>query len=170
MRTYLKRLLNRRQAYDELKLKTSYVATERVTGVADTTQALDLYVGNPSGSGVDMLVGVSFACGGATHLDVGESASVGVAGTDLNRQAKGANGTGQATIESGGTYSSSNPIEAFVPGSRRANQPSGAVGSGSLADVRLLEPGEAVQYTLTNQSGNTVDYDAVVDVLEVDRE
>lgn len=155
------------QAYDQLKNGDEYIATYRNADVATGNTAIDLYVGNPSNSGVDALVVIGLGVGGTSHIDSGEGASVGTSGTDLTVQAKGT-GTGTAlTIEQGGTYSSSNTINTIAPGSRRGNQPAAATGSRSTAKARLLEPGDALQVTVTNKSGNTVDYDAVVDVTEI---
>ena len=156
------------EAYYQLTERADYTATHRVTDVTDTSEAFDLYVGNPSGSETDLLASVGIGAGGAAHLDTGENASVDVAGTDLPRQAKGSNGTGTARIEQGGTYTSENTLETVITGSRRNQQPSGSNGADELPDVRLLEPGEAVQYAVTNQSGNTVDFDVVVNAAEVD--
>lgn len=155
-------------AFRDLTVRTNYTATHRAIDVASAAVAVDLYVGNPADSDTDLLCSVGFGAGGAAHLDTGENASITTSGTALTRQARGSNGTGVATIEQGGDYSSENPLETIITGSRRGPQPAAANGSDEPPDVRLLEPGDAVQYTATNRSGNTVDFDAVVTISEVD--
>lgn len=169
MRKYLKRLLDTEQAFHHLRERTDYLATYREVDVADAAEAIELYVGNPAGSDTEILISVAIGAGGAAHVDTGENASVDEAGTDLPRQSKGANGTGVAVIEQGGTYTSENTLETVIAGSLRRQQPSGSTGSAAIPDVRLLEPGEAVQYTVTNRSGDTVDFGATVSAVEVDQ-
>jgi hypothetical protein len=166
MRQYLKDLKDLAQVEERLETGQEYIATKRVTGVADGADAINAAIVNPAGSGVNVFVDVTFATGGRAYLSIGESASIDTSGTDLTHQAKGVDNGKNLTAETGGTYTSSNPLESLIPGTARAGGPVTSRGSTTIAPVRLLEPGDGLEYTLTNQSGGSADFSINLDWVE----
>jgi len=158
------------EAYHRLTTRREYVAADRVTGVADGGQLFDAFVGLPSDADIQALVGVGFGVGGQAHLDTSDEAAVETAGTALPTQSKGANGQATAvTVERGGSYSAtSETLETVLPGTTRTGGPASSTGQRSLTDVRLLDPGDGIRYTTTNQSGSTISADVRVSIVELD--
>ena len=154
------------QAYDELKDGRVFVAAERFADVADGAQAVDLFIGNDDGTDVDLIFTTSILTGGASQVTALEAASVDAAGTEMPVQSKGVPNGLPATIEYNGSYTAENPITWMIPGSSKTGGPSGATG-GAAEEVRLLEPGEGFEYTVSNESGNTVDYGVKVGIVEI---
>ena len=154
------------QTYDLLKNGREAVAAERFADVADAAQAFDLYIGNESTGDTDLIVTISLYPGGASQVTALESASVDTAGTAMPMQLKGTADSTPATVEYGGTYSGTNPITWMISGSRQSAGVSSATG-GAAEEVRHLEPGEGIEYTATNRSGNTIDYGVKIGIVEV---
>jgi len=168
----LKRLDATTQAYERLKEGRDFVATTRETGVADDGVAIDAFVGNDTDSEFDLLIAVSFTTGGRADLEMTDGASVDTSGTEMPVQNKGVvNGELPATIETGGTYTTDGTtLETILPGSDRIGGPTINTGSVSIPEGRLLEPGEGVNYVLTNRSGGSTNFSMTVGVIEIDPE
>ena len=168
----LKRLDATTQAYERLKVGRDFVATTREPDIAADAVAIDAFVGNDTDSEFDLLVAVSFTTGGRADLDVTDGASVDTSGTAMPVQNKGVvNGDLLATIETGGTYTTDGiTLETILPGSDRTGGPTINTGSASIPQSRLLEPGEGVNYVLTNRSGGSTNFSMEVGVIEVDSE
>jgi len=158
------------EAYHRLTTRREYIATARVTDVADGGQLFDLYVGPPSDADVQALVGVGFGVGGQAHLDTTDGATVDTTGTALPTQSKGSNGQATAvTVERGGSYSATGEtLETVLLGTARTGGPASSTGQRSLTDVRLLDPGDGIRYTTTNQSGSTISADVQMSIVELD--
>lgn len=160
------------QAYDQLKEGTEYIAADRSEDVEDGAVALNVFVGNDAESDIDALVTVGFSTGGAATLDVTNNASVDTAGTPLPTQSKGVeNGLRGTTLERGGTYTSTGEeLRLKLPGTKKSTGPATTSGSDAVSGVRLLEPGKAVEYVVTNVSGGTADFGVTVSVIEISHE
>lgn len=166
----LKRLDATTQAYERLKKGRDFVAGTRVSDVANDAVAFDLFVGNDADSEFDLLVATLFSTGGLSDLDKTDGASVNTEGAEIPVQNKGVpNGELPASIQTGGDYAATgDTVETIIPGSTRAGGPSTTTGSTNIPDGRLLEPGEGVNYTLTNRSGGAADFSVLVSVIEVE--
>lgn len=158
------------QTHHQLTTGREFVAADRFEGIADGTEVMTLFVGNPEGSGIGVLSAVSFGTGGLAHLDTTNDAAVDTAGTALPHHAKGGGVTMDATVETGGTYTTSgDTLNTILPGTDRAGGPESSAGARAPSDVRLLHPGEGVEYVATNESGGETDYDVEVAIIESER-
>jgi len=157
------------EAYHRLTTRREYVATDRVTGVADGAQLFDVFVGLPSDAEIQALVQLTIGAGGQAHLDTTDEATVDTAGTALPIQLKGSNGqTTAATVERGGSYlATGETLETLVLGTARSGGPSTSGGGRSVVDVRLLDPGEGIRHVATNESGSSIPADVQVTVIEI---
>lgn len=158
------------QTHHQLSTGQEFIATERYTGVADGAEVVNLFVGVPADSTVDALVGTAFATGGLAHLEVHDAASIDAAGTALPYQAKGIENAMQTTVEAGGTYTATgDTLPTILPGTNRTAGPAASSGGRAAAEVRLLQPGEGVEFVVTNESGGPSAFDVEVSVIEVER-
>jgi len=163
---------NIEQAYHDLQTRLQVVGEERFTGIADTNQVTELYCGNPSDSGVDILLSTTIDTGGLAYLNVTDGASIDTSGTTLDTQTKGTGDTADANLvaEYGGTYSTAGTtLNGVAPGSQRTGGPATSNGASESADVRLLQPGDAIVFEAINQSGGAADFSVGASAVEIDR-
>jgi len=160
------------QAHNSLTTRGQLLGSARFTGITDTNLITDLYVGNPPDSGTDYLVSITTGTGGLTHIDTTDDATVDTAGTDLPLQANGDIDATAAALnaEYGGSYSATGTtLETTAPGTNRDGGPASSRGARDIANLRLLQPGESVLVSITNQSGSTVDADVQLAAIPIDR-
>lgn len=157
-------------AYQSLLADREYTAAERVTGVADATEVIDIVIQNPAGSGVNAVVTPTFTTTGSATIDLGTDIAINAAGTaytDTGKDIDAASNTA-LTIEYDGDYATNGTtLENLLPGSFQGGGPATASGGfGSDTAALLLRPGSSIRYVLTNVSGSEASFGAQFDVVE----
>lgn len=152
---------------ERIQNDAEYATSHRAAGVADTNEAFTLVLQNPGGSGEGFLVAADFTTGGAAYLDYSQDITIDAAGTSLTYLPENVmSGTTPAlNAEVDGTYTvNGGTLETTLPGNTVAGGAAPRAGGKTSLRVALLNPGESVLYTLTNQSGGEADFSVDVAV------
>jgi len=160
------------QAHNGLTTRGQLLGSQRFTGIADGSLIADLYIGTPTDSTTDYLVVTTIGAGGLAHVDTTDDAAVDTAGTDLPLQANGDIDPAAASlnVEYGGSYSAGGTtLNSVSPGTDRTGGPATTTGRSDVAALRLLQPGESVLVSVTNESGATVDADVELTAVPIER-
>ena len=147
-----------------------FTGSVRATGVADGNTAIDAVLENPSGSGTDIVVSATVATGGLAHLDLGTDISIGTSGSSIDTIPKDVESGTSATLntDEGGSYTTNGTtLNTILPGTARVGGPSTQGAESPVSGALYLRPGEAVRYTITNQSGGNADFSLTFSAVDV---
>lgn len=157
-------------AIENLQTDHEFVTSYRAVDVADSTEVMDVVVQNPGSSIEDVLLVPTFTTGGLAYIETGFDVSIGSAGTELEILSKhvGSGSTSAVTAEQGGTYTTNGTtLESVLPGQARGGGPSTNGADSPAIGAILLNPGEAIRYTVTNQSGGSASFSVSFSIVEV---
>ena len=134
-----------------------FICSHRFEGVASDA-SVDMYVENPSGSGVYMyIIAVEIASYGQGWIDFYRNNSISTSGTRANifPLFLGSAKTSKIYIEYGGTYTLGDlAMYTITPGGRRSR----AIGSlAEVGETLIIPPGQNMVIRFTNKSDTTVD-------------
>jgi hypothetical protein len=157
-------------AAEALDRDTQFLASYRVSGIADGSELFDVVVSMPSDPDRQVVLNTIPSVGGLTHIDFAEDVTIDTAGTALDAVPKHVQSGSSPipTIEQGGSYTTNGTtLEQVFPGSQKRAGVAAATGSRSVTSAFLLGADDSIRLTATNQSGSSTDASITVALAEV---
>lgn len=158
-------------AAESLNSDRQFLASYRVSGVADAAELFDVVVSMPSDPAREVFVNTVLSVGGLAHVDYSEDITIDTSGTDLDEVPKHVQSGSSSipTVEQGGSYTTNGTtLELVFPGSKKGQAVAAATGSRSVTSAILLGADDSVRLTATNQSGSAIDASITLSLAEVE--